>query len=214
MERILQIWKVHFKHHLFFHVLAVVAVCLAIPFVMGVENLNALQTAKVLELFVSLFGIVLYLPIFIPDQDKSQRELIQSKQEPYLQLLLLRFLLQMIILTLIIGSFLIFLRHAGCEFQFWKYYFGTWASCLALGGVGIFTFAVTDQIAAGYMVPMLYYILCYGAGKKYLGNFYLFSMMTGELKDKYWLVGIAVLLIGLGFFIKGNANARNVLYNT
>ncbi|MEG1132107.1 MAG: hypothetical protein RSD77_07305, partial [Romboutsia sp.] len=53
--------------------------------------------------------------------------------------------------------------------------------------------------AVGYMVPILYYMLCYGGGRKYLGQFYLFSMMQGNYIDKKYLLiaGIAMIIAGI-----------------
>ncbi|MCA5959714.1 LPXTG cell wall anchor domain-containing protein [Blautia sp. RD014234] len=52
------------------------------------------------------------------------------------------------------------------------------------------------------MIPVFYYICCYGAGQKYLGKFYLFSLMTGDLENKIWLGTAGILLTAAGIVIR------------
>ena len=76
------------------------------------------------------------------------------------------------------------------------------ANCLFLGGLGIFTYGITDHLVIAYMIPVFYYICCYGAGQKYLGKFYLFSLMTGDLENKIWLGTAGILLTAAGIVIR------------
>ncbi len=101
MEIYLQIEKVYFKHHFYIHVMIAFLLCFLSPFVIGVENLDKYQTAKVLEMFFSLMGIILLIPVFLPDFDLSIRELLESKKVPLWLLRVLR-LLQSIFILLIL----------------------------------------------------------------------------------------------------------------
>lgn len=198
MERLLQIWKVNIKHHLLPHVFTAIILCCLAPFIMGVENLDKIQTAKILEIFLSLLGIILFVPLFLPEQDKNIRDLITSKKESMIFIYSIRLVQQLLILAVIILAFIYFLKLGNCQFPFGAYYFGTLAGCIALGALGVFFYGISDNIAAGYMVPVLYYLLCYGGGQRYLGKLYLFSMMRGNLSNKYYLLGAAVILLTLG----------------
>jgi hypothetical protein len=59
-------------------------------------------------------------------------------------------------------------------------------------------YSISNNLPVGYMVPVLYYMMCFGAGKKYLGNFYLFSMSSGSLIEKQYLLIAGILMIFIG----------------
>lgn len=202
VERYVKIVKVNFKHHLFPHILVAAGMCLFAPFIMGVRNLDLFLTAKVLEIYVSLLGIVLLVPLFLPDQDKDIRELVKSKREPIQVLHYIRMGQSFLILCILIACFLIFLKQGNCIFPFGRYFYGTMSSCIFLGGLGVLVYSFIDNLPIAYMVPILYYILCYGGGKKYLGKFYLFSMLNGTVGDKIYLLIAGVLMIIVGIWIR------------
>ena len=52
------------------------------------------------------------------------------------------------------------------------------------------------------MIPVFYYICCYGAGEKYLGKFFLFSLMQGKTENKIWLGAAGILLTAAGIVIR------------
>ena len=68
MEKYLQIEKINLKYNIPLHILICVLMLLVSPFLMGVANLGAQDTAKVLEMYAALIGIVLLPPIFMPEQ--------------------------------------------------------------------------------------------------------------------------------------------------
>lgn len=61
--------------------------------------------------------------------------------------------------------------------------------------------ALIDNTIISYMMPIVYYMLNYGAGRK-LGNYYLFSMRVLEYQPKVWLFTTGILLIFLSLLIK------------
>ena len=105
MEIYLQIEKAYFKHHFCIHVMIAFLLCFLSPFVIGVENLDKYQTAKVLEMFFSLMGIILLIPVFLPDFDLSIRELLESKKVPLWLLRVLRLLQSIFILLILLFIF-------------------------------------------------------------------------------------------------------------
>lgn len=202
IERYLSITKVNLKYHLFPHITVAAILCMISPFIMGVRNLDILNTAKVLEIYISLLGIVLLVPVFLPDQDKDIRELIKSKRESVEVLHVLRIGLALLVLSIFIICFLIFLRKGNCVFPFGRYLYGTMASCIFLGGLGVFIYSFVDKLPVAYMIPILYYIMCYGGGEKYLGRFYVFSMLDGTVGDKIYLLAAGFIMILAGILIR------------
>ncbi|GAA3646155.1 hypothetical protein [Asaccharospora irregularis] len=201
MERYLKIAKVNLKFNLFPHIIVVIGLCLISPLIMGLKNLDSLNTAKILDMYISLFGMILLVPLFIPDQDKDIRDLVKSKKESITINYLIRIVEAIVCLIIIVLGFLVFLKKGNCTFDFMQYFYGTISTCIFLGGLGILAYSIVDNIAVGYMIPVLYYILCYGAGKKYLGNFYLFSMMEGNVLDKKYLLvaGALMIIVGISY---------------
>lgn len=200
MEIYLQIEKVYLKHHFYIHIGITFMLCLFSPFVMGVENLDKYQTAKVLEMFFSFMGIILLVPVFLPDFDLNIRELLESKKISAWLLQVLRLLQSIFVLVILLVGFLIFLKRHQCDFTFWNYFFGTMANCLFLGGLGLMVYSITDYVTMAYLIPLFYFISNI-SGKKYFGKFYLFSMTYGSFDEKWYLLIFAgiFLIIAMGY---------------
>jgi hypothetical protein len=202
MIRFLNIAKVNLKYHLLPHILVAIGLCIFSPFIMGVNNLDKYSTARILEVYISLQGIILFVPIFYPDQDRDTRDLIRSKKESISIIHCIRFLMAFLTLIILVSSYLLFLKYSNCQFPFSEYLYGTIANSIFLGGLGIFVYSFIDNLPIAYMVPILYYILCYGAGKQYLGKFYLFSMLGGSAQDKIYLFIAGIIMISVGIYIR------------
>lgn len=202
MERYLRISKVNFKFNLFPHVIAAIILCLISPFIMGVKNLDSINTAKVLDVYISLLGIILLVPLFFPEQDRDINDLIRSKKESISVIHIIRLIEALLCLFIIVTSFLFYLKIGNCTFPFKEYLYGTIADCIFLGGLGIFIYSIINSLCTSYMVPVLYYIMCFGSGKKYFGKFYLFSMMGGSIGDKKFLLVSGIIMIAAGIILK------------
>ena len=81
-----------------------------------------------------------------------------------------------------------------------KYYFGTMAEIIAFGGIGIFAYAVTDNLIVGYMIPLGYYVAGIMAGYQYMKKFYPFGMLT-DYDTKYWILAAGLVLMGCGIML-------------
>lgn len=172
------------------------------PLVMGVANLEFPDTAKVLELYVSLLGIILLVPVFSPEQDKNIRDLVYTKRMNYASVYLIRLAEALAVMAVLLLGFLLFLRANHCEMNFGRFYPAILGTMLAFGGLGIFSYAITDNLIAGYMLPLVYYAAAIGRGAK-LGVCNPFSIyMTGSYIPKFYLAAAGVLLITAGFIIR------------
>lgn len=202
MERILSIEIEHFKNHYAGHLAAALLFSLLAPVIMGMEALNQYQAGQILDVYFSLLGIVLLTPLFMPEQNKDIRDLLASREYPLRNIQLLR-LLQAVVILAVLNLLVLFQMKLGeCTFPFGTYFCCAMANCVFLGGLGIFAYGITDHLVIAYMIPVFYYICCYGAGQKYLGKFYLFSLMTGDLENKIWLGTAGILLTAAGIVIR------------
>lgn len=199
MERYFQIAKSNLKHNLLPHLLIACAFLIISPAFMGLDNLDAANSARVLEMYVALVGIILLTPIFLPEQNRDLRELVGAKYMSTTTITIIRLLESCICLIFIIGVFILILEQNNCVFPVMKLFLGTLADAFFLGGMGFCAYRIFDQIAIAYMLPMVIYIINFGSGKKYVQDFYLFSMIYGSYREKINLAiaGMTLILIGI-----------------
>lgn len=198
MANYLEIAKENLRHNLFIHAgISFLLLCLS-PLVLGVENLASAETAKVLEMYTALLGIILITPVFLPEQNRDLRDLIRSKYTKTASVYTVRIIEAVLVLMLFLGLYQGFLYQNGCQMEGFSYFAGTLAEMLFLGGLGVFSYSLTDNLVAGYMIPVFYYITAVGSGPKYMKMFYPFSMSIGSFSEKYWLFIFGLILLVLG----------------
>lgn len=202
MERYLKIATVNLKTNLFPHILVVMLMILSAPLLMGMHYLDQLQVVKIIDQYFSLAGIFLFMPVFMPDMNKDIRDVTASKKESMVVLHSIRCVESLVFVTLSGAAFLLYLRMGSCVFSFTQLLYAFLANAIFLGGVGILVFSVTDNVAFAYMIPMLYYVSCYGAIKQYVGKFYLFTIQSGSCVEKMYLLCMGLLCIILAVVIR------------
>ena len=130
------------------------------------------------------------------------KDLLSSKYMPVAKLYGIRMTQAIIYLMLLLGIYMCVLKAGNCEFAFLKLYMGELATMVFLGGMGIFFYALTDQVVVGYMIPLLYYMLNITISPNKIKGLYLFSMSIGKYEWK-WTLGIAgVVLLAVGIVIR------------
>lgn len=203
LERCYEIAKENWKHNLLSHFVLAVLFCAAAPFLMGVKNLDELQVAKIIEFYLGFLGVVLLVPLFIPDANKDIRDLIASKKTPIACVRLIRAVEAVVCLIVVLLVFLYGLKLGDCEFRYVTCFFAAMANCVFLGGIGLLFYSMIDNVALAYMVPFLYFIVSMGSGKKYLGKFWLFSFSAGNgMGDKTCLLAAGAVMIAAAFIIR------------
>lgn len=214
MERYLKISKINLKYNLLPHLLVCIVMCLAAQLFMGTKNLEQYQVAKIMEGYLSLWGIVLLIPVFIPDMNKDIRDLIASKKESMTVLHIIRIIWAVFFMIVMECVFLLYLKWGNCIFDFWGIFYGMMANALFLGGMGMFVFALSDQVVFAYMIPLMYYVVNFGAGFKQLGSFWLFSMQygSGPGGKHYLLISGILLTIGAVFWRKNATFSLPLLF--
>lgn len=159
------------------------------------KGLDSMQAAKVMEMYAAFVGILLFTPLFMPEQDKEIWELERSKGTSMWQVYLPRILLALFVCLLTVSLFVGFMVRGGGDFDAGILFWGACCEILFLGSIGFFVSALTNQVVIGYMAAVVYFAMNIGGGK-YLGKFALLKMMRGEYGNwTYWLLGAAVLLV-------------------
>lgn len=202
MERYVVVARENQKHNLWIPFLICILLLLDSPLFLGIENLTEPEAAKVLEYYAVFISIILLPAVFLPEQDKDIRDLLSSKYMPVAKLYGIRMTQAIIYLMLLLGIYMCVLKAGNCEFAFLKLYMGELATMVFLGGMGIFFYALTDQVVVGYMIPLLYYMLNITISPNKIKGLYLFSMSIGKYEWK-WTLGIAgVVLLAAGIAIR------------
>lgn len=197
LKKYLQISLINLKHNNSIYILISALLLCLTPIIFSINNLDTKAAAIPLEMFVSLIGIVLLTPSFLPEQQNDIKELVESKYTSHIVVYVLRILLAAIALFLMIFAFLLIMAKSGSDIPMTKYTFGTFASALFLGSLGILACGITNNITFGYMLPILFYVLNIFSGARYLGKLYLFSLTQGSMTEKYFLFVISIILISL-----------------
>jgi membrane-associated HD superfamily phosphohydrolase len=202
LEKYLAIAAKNLRYNFLPYLALGLAILLITPVLFGVNDLNAQEAAVPLELLVALLGIILYSPVFLPEQNSEIREAVEAKYTSYLSVCILRTVISLAASCLFIILFVLLMKANGCEVMFLKHAFGTFAESLFLGSMLLLAYGISGNIAVGYMVPAVYYAFNFSGSAEGLGKLYLFSMTKGSFEEKYWLLGIGVLFIVLTFCIK------------
>lgn len=196
----MEITKVQIKHNVLPHLLVSVLLLAAAPLVLGISNLDAGQSAKVLETYVALVGILLFVPVFLPEQDRDLWDVVKARYTKITTVYLTRILISFLFSALLTLIFLLVMKAGNCEMEPVKYYFGTMAEVIAFGGLGIFAYAVSDNLIVGYMIPLGYYVAGISAGYKYMKKLYPFGMLT-DYETKYWILAAGIVLMACGVLL-------------
>lgn len=198
-KRVCGIAKVCLRCNLPPHLL-ISALLLAVSlFVMAPSYWEASESTSFLEILAAPMDLILLTPLFLPEQDETILDILKVRSTPVSLIYAVRATCALLFAFLFPIIFIAALRLLHCETAP-----GVWASVVSsglfLGGLGAFAFALWGNIAAAYMVPVLYDMLCLFTGphkfKEWgLEAVYLFS--TGgsapAFKPLLFLFGLALL---------------------
>lgn len=194
-----EIAKINVRHNSLFSIIVSTIVCVVTPVMIGMENLDTISEAAMpLEMFVSLVGVTMLIPVFQPEQNGEINDLVSSKYFGTVKVYIVRILYSIALAALFIGLSALYMSMRNCEISL-LLVLGTIADAVFLGSLGVLASAVCNNTVIGYMLPLLYYVLNMGAGRK-LGNFYLFSMSVEKYGPKIWLfiTGIVFIVLAVG----------------
>lgn len=161
--------------------------------------MNQLETAQLLDFYAVLPGMILLIPIFLPEQNRDIRDLIRSKYTSMGSIYLIRILLSALVMVLLTAAFLWMLKQGGCSFPAGKFFLAALSGMIFLGGLGAAAYALSGNPVIGYMSSLAYYLFSFGSGEEYLGNWFLFSLSAGSYTEKRYLAvtGLICLLVAV-----------------
>lgn len=189
------------RHNCLPHLLLSIGFLLATPTIFGMNDLDARAAAVPLEYFISLTGVVLLTPIFLPEQEDSVRDVMQSRETGLTPVYLIRAGTALLALLCLSLSAVLMLRTGSCQVDL-SFVSAVFANGIFLGGLGMLSYGICGNIAVGYMIPVLYYVLNFAGKPQSFGPFYLFSMSQGHTGGKWLMLLCGCILITLSIVLR------------
>lgn len=205
MERYLSVGNSFLRRQYLPHLLITLIFCSISGYFVSFQNLSPSQAAKAMEMFVAFTGILLFTPLFMPEQNREIWLLEKSKEMSMWKLYLIRIAQAVVILAVIVSIFIWILYLGDSKFSVKNLWWGSISEILFLGAVGFFVSGITNQAVLGYMAAIVYFVVNIGGGK-YFGNLALFQMMKGNYDFIPWMAVGAVVLIIAGITIREKMN--------
>lgn len=168
---------------------------------MSFRNLTQVQAAQVMEMYVVLTGIVLFTPLFLPEQDREIWRLEQSKEWPMWRLYLLRIITAVASQAMVITAFVGILVWENTGLEGSTLWWGSFCEVMFLGSLGYFVSALTNQAVLGYMISILFYAANIGISQK-LGALGLFQMMRGGDGFQLPMLAVSMLILAAGILLR------------
>lgn len=179
------------------------AILTLIYFGVGISHLDTAGASYLLERYVALIGVVCFVPIWLPEQDLTIAEVVDSKVTTSLFVGGIRFFYHGLLCLLCITIFIVLMKIEGGTFQAGSLIFPTFSTAFFLGTFGFLIYSMTRNVIAGYLVSMTYYVMNYFLSvedSRSLGSFYLFSLPKEPVHEKYGLFLLGIMLFAIGMF--------------
>lgn len=166
------------------------------------------QTAFLVERLFSLIGIVLFVPLFLGDEQRNILAILRTKKTAYAWILLLRLTVILLMVGVLLFLFLALLQIQQATFSFTTFYLAEFATVIFLGGLISFAFYLFRHPIPSMMVPVMYFFLCMMNGKKNFGSFYLFTLVEEDWQSKWMLFISGIVLITISIFLSNRISSR------
>lgn len=202
LENCLNLIVVNLKLNTLSNLVFSIAFLCAVPLLQGISYLGKGATAVCLENYAAIIGIILLASVFAPEESKNIDEIISSKATPIFKPYVVRTVLAVMSILVLVFGFCIVLKYNSCTFPFSVYIFGTFASALFLGAIGMFISSLSGSTIIGYMSSIGYLIIIMMTGNKYVGKFYILSMKDNSFIEKYYILVGGIVLCIIAIFVK------------
>jgi hypothetical protein len=197
MYRALSVVKFNLRYNLLPQIGAAIALLMLTPVLFSITALDPKSAAYPLELCLPLIGVILFTPVYEPEQETGILDTVRARKTPYLFICVLRIMLMMIMTVFFICVFVLLMSALECEVLL-AHGLASCANAIFLGGLGILGTAISSHVVFGYILPILYYGLDLTGGLK---DFTIFTMMrkgTMEGKGLIFIIGLCCIAASIG----------------
>lgn len=185
------------RHHFVLPFLSAVGILLVTALMFPVTALKGADVGKPLELLLPFAGAALLGAVFLPEQGKNIRDVMESKKMNGSVVYAIRLLYSIIALVMLVCLFAGIMYLNECELH-WYHLYGGVVSAFFVGSIGFTVSGISGNTVIGYMATVIYYLACYGL-KTQLGVFWLFRMSAGIETGKTWMLAGGIGLIAVTF---------------
>ena len=191
-----KILSVNLKHNFKMPFVSALGVLILTLLLFNTTALQSKEAARPIEFLLCFTGVMLLVPVFYPEQDETIRDVIRSKKTDYTVVCIVRVLYSAAAMAALTAFMVLIMKWGECDVGMDHFWSGT-ADAWFLGAVGFTAAGLTNNITAGYMSTVLYYLANYGLRNE-LGPFYLVAMSYSGSSDTAGpkILG-AVILMGV-----------------
>jgi len=132
-----------------------------VPYLYGISNLNSEKAADCLGKMIAFIGIPLFDFILKPEQEPDVRDIIFIRKFSYRASILLRMLFAVVLSTVMIYCFELYMLYQGCEFPVGIYTIRTVTISMLLGGAGLLGSVLLRSTLAGFLLSISFAFLFY-----------------------------------------------------
>ena len=167
--------------------------------VFGTENLPAAETARLLEGFCPVCGVLLFVDLFAPEADRGLRDCVAVRRAPYLWVCALRAGWLAGAAAALSGLAAVFLALRGCAVGS-GLWFAAFTGMLFLGGLALLGATALGSTVAGAVPPMVWLLLDQMTGR--LDDLSLLRHITGAGLPKAMVLAAALALFAAAFAVR------------
>ncbi len=180
-------------------VLAALAWLAGLTLVFGTENLSGAETARLLEGYAPVCGVLLFIGLFAPEQGRGLRDCVAARRVPYLVCCALR---------AVRGALAAAVLAALCTLALWlrgcaagpRMASAFFVNALFLGGLALLAATAAGGTVAGALPPMAWLLFDQLTGR--LGAFSLLRVTTGQGMPKGAVLAGAAALFAAAFGVR------------
>lgn len=170
------------------------------PLFFSFRMITPMEMAKICELYLSFFGIVLFGNI-LDYESNGIGEVTYCKKFGQAKVFMARFIMLSFIALIVVSSILALGKVGGGTFEFGIFLYGTMVNITYLGIFTITIYNISENLAITYMISFSYILFEYCTKGKYTKNFYILSMTKGDFAPKDNLFFLLVVLVIVNIFI-------------
>lgn len=199
LSGLLKILTVNLKHNSAVHIGMALVIAWLTGVVFNITALDYRAAAQPLEMFLPFVGVILLVPVFLPEENEAVRDIMRTKKISCITVCVIRVIYSVIFLALITGGFVAVMKLRESDVTA-EHFIAGFTSAMALGTAGFITAGITKNTTLGYMVSFVYFIISIALKDK-LGIFYLASMYAGGGTGKFELLTASGVMLAATFVI-------------
>ena len=105
LGKYLEIGKINIRHNFLPHWGLAMLILILTPVIFGITKLDEASAAMPLEMFVSLIGVILLVPVFLPEQKDEVRGVVESKYTAHIFVCMTRILYAALVMSVMVAAF-------------------------------------------------------------------------------------------------------------